>query len=72
MPLSVNTDRRSDTSRPFFLIDHIPFRALQIRRSGGEGEEGEGGGVLPKGLTSGSGHHRLKIFGPSNGRHTVA
>ena len=40
----------------------------------GEGEKGEGGrgGVLPKGLKSGSGHHRLEVCGPSNGRHKLA
>ena len=40
---------------------------------GGRGEGGMGGGgVLPKRLKSGSGHHRLKICGPSNGRHKLA
>ena len=50
---------------------------------GGEGggvgrvrrEEGGGrgrGGVLPKRRKSGSGHHRLEEFWPSNGRHKLA
>ena len=45
---------------------------------GGNGarEEGGGqggkGGVLPKRLKSGSGHHRLEVCGPSNGRHKLA
>ena len=30
------------------------------------------GGVMPKRLKSGSGHHRLEICGPSNGRHKIA
>ena len=30
------------------------------------------GGVMPKRLTSESGHHRLEICGPSNGRHNIA
>ena len=42
----------------------------------GRGREGGGGGgrggVMPKRLKSGSGHHRLKICGPSNGRHKIA
>ena len=43
------------------------------RREGGRGEgEGGRGGVLPKRLKSGSGHHRLEMFGPSNGRQTIA
>ena len=28
--------------------------------------------VMPKRLKSGSGHHRLEICGPSNGRHKTA
>ena len=43
---------------------------------GGRGEGGkEGGGtggVFPKRLKSGSGHHRLENCGPSNGRHKIA
>ena len=31
----------------------------------------EGLGVMPKRLKSGSDHHRLKICGPSNGRHKI-
>ena len=31
-----------------------------------------GGGVLPKRLKSGSGHHRLENCGPSNSRHKIA
>ena len=40
----------------------------------GRGEGGRGGrrGVLPKRLKSGSGHHRLEICVPSNGRHKLA
>ena len=30
------------------------------------------GGVMPKRLKSGSGHHYLEICGPSNGRHKIA
>ena len=30
------------------------------------------GGVMPKRLKSGSGHHRLEICGPSNGHHKIA
>ena len=36
----------------------------------GEGERG--GSFLPKRLESGSGHHRLEICGPFNGRHKIA
>ena len=38
----------------------------------GGGREGGRGGVLPKRLKSGSGHHRLELCGPSNGRHKLA
>ena len=38
------------------------------KRPGG----GEGGGVMPEGLKSGSGHHRLESCGPSNGRDKIA
>ena len=40
---------------------------------GGGGWRGGGwrGGVLPKRLKSGSGHHRLESYGPSNGRHKI-
>ena len=46
-------------------------------REGGRVEEGKGGGggrggVMPKRLKSGSGHHRLEICGPSNSRHKIA
>ena len=38
-----------------------------------EGGRGEGrGGVVPKLLRSGSGHHRLEACGPSSGRHKLA
>ena len=40
------------------------------KRPGGGGNRG--GSVLPKRLKSGSGHHRLDICGPSNGRHMIA
>ena len=40
---------------------------------GGGGKGGAGGGdVTPKRLKSVSGHHRLDICGPSNGRHNIA
>ena len=41
---------------------------------GGKGGRGGGGmgGVMSKRLKSGSGHHRLEICGPSNGRHKIA
>ena len=40
---------------------------------GGRGEEEGGGrGVLSKILNTGSGHHRLQIWGLPNGRHIVA
>ena len=42
------------------------------KRAGGGGGKGERGGVMPKRLKSGSGHHRLEICGPSNGRHKIA
>ena len=49
------------------------------KRSGKGGVGGEGGkeergkgGILPKLLKSGSGHHRLEVCGPSNGRHKLA
>ena len=42
------------------------------KRPGGGLGGGERGGVLPKRLQSGSGHHRLEICGPSNGRHKLA
>ena len=47
-------------------------------KRGGRGEGGRGkgeggrGGVMPKKLRSGSGHHRLEDCGPSNGRHKLA
>ena len=46
--------------------------AAGVREAGG-GMEGSGGkgGVMPKRLTSGSGHHRLEACGPSNGRHKL-
>ena len=37
------------------------------RGGGGQGEGGRGG-VLPKRLKFGSGHHRLDVGGPSHGR----
>ena len=44
-----------------------------LKRPGGGGRGGgERGGVLPKRLKSGSGHHRLESFGPSDGRHKLA
>ena len=47
-----------------------------VWRGGGRGEGGRGGGgrggVMPKRLKSGSGHHRLEIWGRSNGRHKIA
>ena len=45
-----------------------------VYKEGGEGEGGGRGrgGVVPKRLKSGSGHHRLIICGPSNGRHKIA
>ena len=43
---------------------------------GGRGREGEGGrgggGVFSKRLTFGSGHRRLDVCGPSNGRKKLA
>ena len=39
-------------------------------KGGGGGEMGRGG-VMPQRLKSGSGHHRLEICGPSNGRHKI-
>ena len=38
----------------------------------GEGERGEVGGVMPKRLKSGFGHHCLQSVWPSNGRHKTA
>ena len=54
-----------------------PFTVCIYKRPGGAGEGGWGGGggrggVLPKRLKSGSGHHRLEICGPSHGRHKIA
>ena len=43
---------------------HSPPASLRSR--------GEGGGVLPKRLKSGAGHHRLEICWPSNGHHMNA
>ena len=42
------------------------------RGAGGGGGGGARVGVRPKRLKSGSGHHRLEIYGPSNGRHKIA
>ena len=45
------------------------------REEGGRGEEGRGGGeggVLPKRLKSGSGHHRPEADGPSNDRQKLS
>ena len=39
-----------------------------ISKRPGGGREG----ALPKRRKSGSGHHRLEICGPSNGRHKLA
>ena len=41
------------------------------KRPGGGGKGGRGG-VMPKRLKSGSGHYRLEVCGPSNGRHKIA
>ena len=45
-----------------------------LEAAGGRGGGGKGGrgGVLPKRLKSGSGHHRLEMCGPFNGRHKIA
>ena len=55
---------------------HPPSASLSGWGEGGGGEGGEGrrgrGSVMPKRLKSGSGHHRLEICGPSNGRHKLA
>ena len=73
---------QSDTQRP--RQRHPPSASLSGRREGGwrgGGEEGRGngggggggrGGVMPKRLRSGSGHHRLEGCGPWNGRHKLA
>ena len=41
-------------------------------RGGRGGGRAGGGGVMPKRLKSWSGHHRIEICGPSNGRHNIA
>ena len=50
---------------------HPPSVSLSGRGEG-RGRAGGRGGVLPKTLKAGSGHHRLEICGPSNGRHKIA
>ena len=55
-----------DTQKP--RQRHPPSAPL----SGREGVGGKGGGVLPKRLKSGSGHHRLEACEPSHGRHKLA
>ena len=57
---------QSDAQRP--RQRHPPSASLSGRGEGGGGK----GGVMPKRLKSGSGHHRLEICGPSNGRHKIA
>ena len=68
---------QSDTQRP--RLRHLQSASLSGRGQGGGGGEGRGrgeggrGGVLPKRLKSGSGHHRPEeARGPSNGRHKLS
>ena len=56
---------------------HPPSASLSGWGEGGGRAGGKGGGkgergVMPKRLKSGSGHHRLEICWPSNGRHKIA
>ena len=57
---------------------HPPSESLRGGGKGGAGEgerggpEGRRGGVLPKRLKFGSGHLRLDVCGPSNGRKNLA
>ena len=45
---------------------HPPSVSLSSQGEGGRG------GVMPKRLKSGFGHHRLESCGPSNGRDKIA
>ena len=71
------TERRRAAERHAKAAAALSTVGISKRPGGGEGKEGGGGGggrggILPKRLKSGSGHHRLEICGPSNGRHKLA
>ena len=54
------------------VIHRQHLSAAAGRGEGGRGGRGGRKGVLPKRLESRSGHHRLEVCGPSNGRHKLA
>ena len=63
---------QSDTQRKAAAVPSIVGIPKRPGGGGRGGGQGGGGGVLPNRLKSGSGHHRLEICGPSNGRHKLA
>ena len=70
-------ERHAKAAAALCTVGILKLPGGRVRRGSGERGMGEGGGrgrggVLPKRLKSGSGHQRLKAFGPSNGRHKLA
>ena len=78
-----HTDAKLQSDAQRLRQRHVPSASPSDRgeggggEGGGEGGRGKGGGagrggVMPKRLKSGFGHHRLEMCGPSNGRHKIA